>query len=213
MNLQESLKLTAEMYAKRGIATVRNTNEGDPDDLDWSGRILDDSGQPSRPCGLVVATTTQPTAELEMVVYADGDAVEPGTVSYGALDMAAGFVTFQRGRGGLLWLNAGEPRILGQAALANAVRRMHAQLEREENDGPRMVAPRRILWSQCVAVPMFKHRKNLILDWLAGCLGQMDSDSLEAAESQAAASPGTGQTEPDTNARSVPDTTPGEIGP
>lgn len=166
MKLVDILRDTAEEYAARQIAHVRAATPDEEDDLHWRGHILDAEGKPARRVGLVVAVTGQPAEALE-IRELDGPA-PAGVVAASALDELGGIVSFEKGRSGILWVNAGQPAVLAGNQIANALRHYQLSVQREEDGQSWKESSRRLPWSMFQEVKLFRGRKRkVVMDWLA----------------------------------------------
>lgn len=198
MDLMKVLADTAEQYARMRIADVRYSAGDEDEALDYRGNVLSRDGKPLVPAALVIVQTSQPAAAIKIVASHGGaspDSRKLGMIDADTLDELAAMVRFRRGRCGILWLNAGTPRVLGGAPLANAMKAYDLSVEREDAGQSWPESSRVIQWSRFVEPRMARGKRGQVLmDWLAatGQLTEVEpqedaADPAEATEGGEAA--------------------------
>lgn len=187
MKLHDILEATAREYDRRKIATVRFTGHDEDAEpgLYYQGSILNKEGKPARPVGLGLVITSQPVEAVPIVDPEDEQAVKPDVVPAGLLDLLAGIVSFNSGRAGILWLNAGQPAVLAGNAIVNAARHYQLSVQRQEDGQSWKESSRRIPWTMFSPVSLAKGRRKgeIVMDWLAAA-ALAQSDAGEQTESK-----------------------------
>lgn len=167
MEIREVLDVTAEMYARLRVASIRRGDEDE--DLSYRGLFpgVPSEDKPQRPCGLVLVTTREPVGYIQVVA---GEDPAPAQIAGDALEELAGIVGMHGGRAGILWLNAGQPAMLSGASLVNAARAYQLSLDREEAGNSWPASSRQLPWASFKPIPLSKVRDQVVIDWLAGCV-------------------------------------------
>ena len=171
MNINQAIINANRIYKQLGKAHVRKGAKDEP--LSFRGKLVT-GDQSSIPCGLLVCITTEPEAILKIIQWDLASERPPAdTVAEEALSELGGMISMHRGLGGILWLNAGTPGILGAGALGNAARSYDRSLAQEDADQPYRKRSRELHWDQFTSIgltsipPKTKKGKTTIaVDWL-----------------------------------------------
>ncbi len=191
MSIHETMGRTNKYYTKCRVAQARDVRVSEDHDIDYVGSILSEDGRPVRPVGCVVVETAQPTSAIVVVDSSPASA----QVHIDALEEMASIISYAGGRAGMLWVNAGDPRMLTNSALLNATRRYRTNGQRAEDTGTDQVESTWIQWEQCVPVSVVKHpRDGVMIDWLKAC--RPEDEQPGEIESPPAAPPALPEPEP-----------------